>query len=551
MASTTSLVSELKSTVETFSKNVHTEAQKVDIALDKIDKTVNNVARKIKDLREMIIQGEEKQLAHENVNRIEQQINEQLKSYEVVRRSVLGVIKDFDINLVRNSTISQLSEELWMSSSRYWLSYAFIAISAWIKDNREICNNAINEALNRDPCKTALFFCLLNMRFASKDKPSRHIAAREWLYEYFGHVDSLHPPRETALLLQAYLYGVFGHDSQLDNFVQDTVMRWVDELNKDTSISADLVEKYNNYICNLPPVKHNYSSDILEDHCSNVKQMYASLSNAGRYKTALGRVEELDRTEEFNVGGDFIKSIDKLLDDLVTNYEEDEIKLRNEQKLYKLIMEHEGNVEAAKKEYAAYMETVKEAPNIGEQMFTWAVYPTGIDVSVQKFAMQKTKGWYMDAIKNYDHIVKSTAPGAFKLKIGLWESTTDGKDAEALKNDVKDKYMSERSRLLVYTKPNIIMAILAVAFLIVGCVVGFVGDPSWSFYGYIAGGALFLIFGGIVLATTLIKIKNFPKQIAEAQKTLEACLDAIELYRKKFAEISAVKDDVLNRLENI
>ena len=158
MAGTYELVNRLESTANSFAQGVNTQANKMNSALNKIDTTVNNVDQKMTQLRKMIIEGEEKQLAHENVLKLEQKINEQLNSYLQTRRSVLGVIKDFDINLARGSTITKLSEELWMSSSRYWLSYAFIAISAWIQDNKELCQNAVSEALRRDASRTSLFF---------------------------------------------------------------------------------------------------------------------------------------------------------------------------------------------------------------------------------------------------------------------------------------------------------------------------------------------------------------------------------------------------------
>ena len=547
MASTTQLVSQLQSEAERLQSNVNTQARKVNVAMDKIDKTVNNVAQKIQDLRKMIIEGEEKQQAHENVLRIEQQINEQLKSYQVVRRSVLGFVKDFDINLARNSTVSQLSEELWMSSSRYWLSYAFIAISAWVQDNKEICNNALEEAMRRDFNKTSLFFCLLNLRF------NKNIEAREWLYEYFGSVDSMHPPRETALILRAYLYGVFGNDSQLDNFVRSTVDKWVTELNTNSAIATELVDKYNGYISNQPTGKNDLSSDLLQEHCETLKEMNESLNNAGRYKSVLSRIEKLDKVEENPCNGDFIKKIDTLLDDLINNYEEEELRLNNEKKLYEIIMEHEGDVEAAKKEYSKYVEANKEDPNIGEQMFRWAAYPeAGIDLSIQKFAVQKTKGWYMNAVKAYDHTIKSSAPGAFKLNIDLWQDTTDGKDREAIKEGMKNKFESEKSRLLIFTKPNVVMTVVAALFLIIGIVIGVAASStSWGWYGYIAGPVIFVILAGVVVLKTVLAVKAFPKRIQSAQNTLDACLDAIDSYRKTFEEMTSVKDEILKKLEYI
>ncbi len=547
MSSTYDLVNRLNSTANAFAQGVHTQANKMNSALNKIDTTVNNVDQKMTQLRKMIIEGEEKQLAHENVLKLEQKINEQLNSYLQTRRSVLGVIKDFDINLARGSTITKLSEELWMSSSRYWLSYAFIAISAWVQDNKELCENAVSEAIRRDATRSALFFCLLNLRFGD------HIAARSWLYEFFGAVDSLHPPRETALLIQAYIYGVFGRDVQLDSFMQMTMERWVNEIGSDKEMSAELVGDYCKYIQSLPVKKPDIPSGTLYDYCSNLSELEQSYQSASRYNYALARVKKLENAPVVNGDGDFIAKIDKLLDDLVNNYDEEELQLRNEQKFYKLIMEHNGDVEAAKKEYAQYLETFNEAnTNISKQMYRWAVYPEGEDICVQKFAMQKTKSWYEEAIKTYDREIRNEIPGNFKLKIDLWSDVTDGKDREEVKKNIHDSFMEARSKEVIFTKRNIILSALAVIFLIVGCAFSMItmGQP-WFFYGFIAGPALFVILVAIVVVTTVLKVKTYPKRIEKAQQILDKCLDEIDNYRNLIEKEFAVKDEVLKTLENL
>ena len=549
MANTTQLVNALNNTASAFASDVKTQADKMHAALDKIDSTVNNVDQKMTKLRKMIIEGEEKQLAHENVLQLEQRINEQLNSYIQTRRSVLGVIKDLDINLARGSTVTKLSEELWMSSSRYWLSYAFIAISAWVQDNKELCENAVEEAIRRDAGRASLFFCLLNLRFGD------HLAARSWLYEFFGAVDSRRPPRETALLIQAYIYGVFGRDVQLDSFIQMTMDRWVGEIGSEKEMSEELVEDFFKYVKNLPVSKAEIPCGTLYDYCANLDELEASYESASRYASALKRVKNLENAPAVNGTGDFVAKIDRLLDDLVNNYDEEELQLRNEQKLYKLIMEHEGDVEAAKKEYAQYVETFNEAnSNISKQMYRWAVYPDGEDVCVQRFAMQKTCGWYKEALKAYDREIRTQAPENFKLTIDLWSDVVDGKDREEIKKNVHDKFMEARSKEVIFTKRNIILAVLAFVFLIAGCAAGMVMqslDVELFFIGYIAGPVLFALFLAIVLATTLVKVKSFPKRIAKAQQILGKCLDEIENYRATIEKEWSVKDEVLRTLENL
>ena len=158
----------------------------------------------------------------------------------------------------------------------------------------------------------------------------------------------------------------------------------------------------------------------------------------------------------------------------------------------------------------------------------------------------------MDAVKTYDHSIRSGVPGAFKLNIDLWHDTTDGKDREAIKKGLRDKFESDKSKLLIFTKPNVVVTVIAAILLVIGIVIGVAASStSWGWYGYIAGPALFVIMFGAVLIKTIVAVKAFPKRIQAAESTLDACLDEIDAYRKKFEEMSALKDEVLKKLEYI
>ena len=178
-------ISELNQTINTFETKVDVHVQNIHQSSVNVDAATDRIYQKILQFREEMEHGEQKQLAHENIIRIDQIIKEQFSNYETIRRTVMGVVRDFDINLVRNSTIQELSEELWITSSRYWLSYALIAITAWVNNYPDVAKSALAESGRKDAIKTTLFFCLLNLRF------NRMEAAKLWFYEYFKTLDRL------------------------------------------------------------------------------------------------------------------------------------------------------------------------------------------------------------------------------------------------------------------------------------------------------------------------------------------------------------------------
>ena len=154
MSNASYLINQLDQSINSFENRVDGRVNSVYSASSNVHSTTINMMK-----------GEQTQLAHENIMRIDQIIKEQFSNHEAIRKTVMGVVRDFDINLVRNSTIQELSEELWITSSRYWLSYALIAITAWINNYPEVARNALSESGRRDDIKTTLFFCLMNLRF--------------------------------------------------------------------------------------------------------------------------------------------------------------------------------------------------------------------------------------------------------------------------------------------------------------------------------------------------------------------------------------------------
>ena len=164
MSNVTGAINNLNNTINNFEANVDVHVKQIHQSSVSVDQAASKIYDKILEFREQMEHGEQKQLAHENIIRIDQIIKEQFSNYETIRRTVMGVVRDFDINLVRNSTIQELSEELWLTSSRYWLSYALIAITAWVNDYPDVARNALAESGRKDAIKTTLFFCLLNLR---------------------------------------------------------------------------------------------------------------------------------------------------------------------------------------------------------------------------------------------------------------------------------------------------------------------------------------------------------------------------------------------------
>jgi hypothetical protein len=118
MSNASQAINNLDQTISSFKSRVDVKVNNVHVSTSNIQATTNQIYENIEKFKTEMTLGEQSQIAHENILRIDQIIKEQFSNHVTIRRTVLGVVRDFDINLVRNSTIQELSEELWITSSR-------------------------------------------------------------------------------------------------------------------------------------------------------------------------------------------------------------------------------------------------------------------------------------------------------------------------------------------------------------------------------------------------------------------------------------------------
>lgn len=109
--------------------------------------------------------------AETRVGTIRQKLEKLYGHYDGIRRTVVGILEASDLGLVRQATVTSASEELFISTPRYWLAPCLVALAAWINDNEPLAKLAIKEAIKRNAENSALFFALVTRR-ADRFAPS-------------------------------------------------------------------------------------------------------------------------------------------------------------------------------------------------------------------------------------------------------------------------------------------------------------------------------------------------------------------------------------------
>ena len=531
MSNATQAINNLDKTINSFKSRVDVKVNDVSVSTANIQATTNRIYQNIEKFKTEMLHGEEKQIAHENILRIDQIIKEQFSNHIAIRRTVMGVVRDFDINLVRNSTIQELSEELWITSSRYWLSYALIAITAWVNNYPEVAKNALAESGRKDAIKTTLFFCLMNLRFGRME------AAKKWFYEYFRTLDPTMLQQETAILLQAFLNGIFGKDKELEQEVIELIDEWISVINENEKISNELLDAYEKYIDNLKaPAEFTYQS-VLE-FCVNAGELQKSYSDVSKYEKLLEFVKSLDVEAEPQDSENYKSRVDAILMNLISNYDAEELELKKQQDYYRLVVENNGVAEQAEAQFKAKEALENEQFNIGKQMLKWAIYDDSsqTDVQVRKFGLQNTKSWFKKAIENFDAKLSEEFPTQYKIHIDTWEGISNGSDQAEQTESLKNHLENNRFQYMFVNTPNILAALL----IIVSAGLAFVTPYSLIVTGLAA----------LFLAVRVIKaIKAYPERIRRDLNSLNECMGEIAEFRRSFEEKRAKKEELLSTLE--
>ncbi|WP_346909219.1 hypothetical protein [Faecalicatena orotica] len=524
-------VSQLNETIDSFKSKVDVKIDSVNTSTASIKATADKIYDSINKFKEDMIQNEEKQLAHENILRIDQILKEQFGDHETIRKTVMGVVKDFDINLVRNSSIQEISEELWITSSRYWLSYALMAITAWINNYKDVAVNALSECTRRDPVKASLFFCLLNLRFA------RHEVAKKWFYEYLKTLDPTVMQQESAILLQAYLNGLFGTDKELEHNVNNVIKNWITELNTYQEIADELTGSYQNYIQLLPPAK-DCSYKALPDACKNYDAVKQSYANVSKYEKLIAEIDAMDVELEEQTESNYKSRVDAILISLISNYDSEELDLKNQQAYFNYVIDNNGQIDAAEKQYEEYQAVQAENFNIGKQMIKWAVYDDAdqTDVHVKKFGMQNTKAWFKTAVENWGTMLQETQPLDYSLEIDTWSGVSNGEDQVEQVNDMKAYYQNNKFQLMYMNTFNV------VALIVLILSIGLVFVTPYSLVGTVPALA-FLIFR-VIRAN-----KEYPARVNESVERLNMCMTELADYRQHYTENKELKDVLQSKID--
>lgn len=411
----------LNDTISTMSNRVGV----MGAELNQTRADLSRLERAFADFVESDVKAKELALAETRQVKVRQELETKYEYYGIVRRHATGILQASDIQLVRKETLRGATEELMISAPRYWLAPALVALSAWLGDNRELAERALAEAIRRDDEKTSLFFALIARR------AGRNEVNRIWLDRYFGMQNPYKLNRQTVVMVDALANGVFGVDVTLH--CGKRIAAWIAELSEQAGfIEAQRVQWSKALMSKTPTNDHSVRYPNLYRFSPTWPALNQAINSAATHEMVLAHFQPMFQGE-IQPAASVLAAVDELLSKLVTSFDDEELPLRRQEELCRLVIEEGGNRRAAQARYDLQASVLDDGVDFTQLLTNAAMHPdvSHVTRATQRFAVAHSRDWILDGYGDVTAKTRLSVPADVSLSIEDWQGVTRDGDNEA------------------------------------------------------------------------------------------------------------------------
>ncbi|MDQ8030592.1 MAG: hypothetical protein REJ50_01140 [Bordetella sp.] len=496
------------------------------------------------DFVESDLKAKELSLAETRQVKVRQELETTFEYYAIVRRQATGILQASDIQLVRKETLRSATEELMISAPRYWLAPALVALSAWLGDNRQLAERALAEAIRRDDEKTSLFFALIARR------AGRNELNRVWLDRYFGLQNPYKLDRQTVVMVDALANGVFGTDVTLH--CTRRIGAWIEELSEQAGFVETQRKQWGEALLSKTP---NEDHAARYSHLKRFSATWPALNDAingvAMHATVLAHFDGIFQGQ-IRPAASVLVAVDDLLSKLVTRFDDEELPLRRQEELCRLIIEESGDRRAAQKRFDLQSAVLDEEVDFTQLLTNAAMHPelSQVTRATQRFAVAHSRDWIVDGHADVTAKVRMAVPGDVALEIEGWKGVTqNGDNEEELLRSLEAEIAAREARDLEPLKFGLkhwVGVVVCAGLVLNGLFVGL-----WSVL--LGGGGLVMLYltDRAIKARRLAVKASYQKLRQQAADALRACLAEVVELRRDIAARDAVSVSVTELLERI
>lgn len=532
--------------LQTLDSNVGAVNSNIKVVYDEI----GSLAKEFHDFVSVQQRANRLNQAETRLVKIRQELEKKYGHYDIVRRTTTGILQADDIGIVKKDTISNATEELMISTPGYWLAPCLVALAAWINDQPELAEKAIKEGIKRNDEKTSLFFALICRRADRKE------ACLKWTQRYLANQDEENLDRKTIIVLDAFASGLFGADTE--GVISRQMNEWLQHLEEKPGFTEKQTQQWSEAI-NLKrkPIdtssytylrKYSKTWPVLEDILEGAHlhaEMLEYLIGIFEQKVSTATVRE---------------QLDDILDSLVTDFDDEELPLRKEEKFEQFIVDFRGDESRARQNMNVEQTAFETHKDFTQLLTDAAMKPETAhsSVSTQKFAFALSRDWVMNAYNDVVVQNRMKIPNEIEINVDTFNDTTvDGQNENELLERFSTLVSSERDAELA----TCVMSSFEQFCLYGGIAVGVIGLVMLLFGNKFLGLIAVIAGVGMVLNHFSKKkdIENKRQNIAEryekkrssGSEIIRATLAEVVDFRIEFADKDSESEQVIDFLEQL
>ena len=513
---------------------VNNRVDQVDDNVKIVYNEVEKLANEFREYVEMQSLANRKAEAKMNLSAIRDKLKDNFGHYDVVRRTATGILQANDLAIVKSSMLSRVTEKQMIETPNYWLTPCLVALAAWINDDKALAERALAEGIRRNDEKTSLFFGLICRRIG------RENSSLKWFARYLEAQDEEKLDRKAVIVLDAFASGLLGNDTE--NFVYQQIQEWMSNLEAKPSKRVPLksglypyLEKYSNTWGNL--------QDVLEG---------ANLNN-DLYEYFKKVFEQKEETKKLKV------ELDKILDSLVTEFDEEELPLKREEQFEELVVRYNGSESKAHAQMALEKSVYDDYRDFMQLLTDASMNPeeSKSSVATQKFATALLRNNIVTAFNDIVAQNRMNVPYDIEINVDTFnDKTQDGEDEEEVLNRFENLVEQEKQADLSKLKLNMFEQFClygGAAVILYGIIKSFM-DKSFAFITIILGiGLIIYHFTAKQKVQKLIQktIENYAQKLESGKQIIRATIAEIVDFRIEFTEKDAESKKVLDFFEQI
>ena len=543
----------IENNLRSIHEGLRTIDARVDVANENLQIVYDEIGSLAQEFHEFVnIQQKANRLgqAETRLVKIRQEIEKKYGHYDIVRRTTTGILQADDLGIVKKETISTATEELMISTPGYWLAPCLVALAAWINDKPELAEKAVKEGIKRNDEKTSLFFALICRRANRKN------ACLKWTQRYLANQDEENLDRNSIIILDAFASGLLGADTE--GVISRQMNEWLSRLEEKPGFTERQTEQWSEAINlkrseldeDLYPNLRKYSNSwpILEDILEGA-HLHEQMLN---YLTDI--FEKKGSTESVK------NQLDDILDTLVTDFDNEELALRKQEKFEQFVVDFGGDDNRAHQNMNIEVTAFETHKDFTQLLTDAAMKPESShsNTSTQKFALALSRDWVTNAYNDVTAKNRMKIPYEIEINVDTFnDKSTDGQNENELIEKFNSQIDTEKEQTLSNYFPSLFDKFLlygGIAIGVIGLMMMISGNVFLGLIAIIAG-----VFMVLKHKSNIENIETSRKKIEEqyenkrvnGEQIIRATLAEIVDFRIEFAEKDAESTKVLDFLEQI